>query len=540
MKFRNLYFAMAAGLAFTACSGDEPANSGNGTTGDFNYVSVRICTPGEMDSRYTDSDKDYNKGTSAESGVTDAMFVFFGENNNISDIVSNVTFNGDWSNGTSNTVDKFHKTIVQLKGTSITPAKVVCILNPTPGLETLIRQAGNLNGVRGIVANFAVTEANKFVMTNSAYKTSQTGGEYVYATAIDETKIYDSAEAASAADAASIDIYVERIVSRIDLFNNTSAATIDGKKVVIDGTEVAIKPTIEGIELTDVVFNEATLIKNIDDISYEWDWNDATNFRSYWAKSVARPVITYTWNETSGKDFDSFSTYILPNTQAPSLPLGKGQTSKATKVIATATLKDADGNAINLIRYLDTYYKDENDYLTRMAAEMKSLGITYTVTSDEEANRYKTYDPEDLEVVRYKVDGKNHAYKIICGIKADVLATKPLTKADDGENATDAETAYTQFIANLKPAIEWKDGKTYFFCEIEHSGFQKQQHALAGVVRNHIYNVSLESIKGLGTPVYDPSEKIDPERPSEDPETYISAQINVLKWRVVSQSMNLE
>ena len=46
-------------------------------------------------------------------------------------------------------------------------------------------------------------------------------------------------------------------------------------------------------------------------------------------------------------------------------------------------------------------------------------------------------------------------------------------------------------------------------------------------------------IKGFGTPVYDPtSDFIVPDKP-EDIVTYVSAQINILSWRVVADDYEL-
>ena len=60
-----------------------------------------------------------------------------------------------------------------------------------------------------------------------------------------------------------------------------------------------------------------------------------------------------------------------------------------------------------------------------------------------------------------------------------------------------------------------------------------------GIVRNHSYQVELGSIKGFGTPVYDPDKKIVPVVPSDDL-TYLAARINVLSWRVVPSKVNLD
>lgn len=58
-----------------------------------------------------------------------------------------------------------------------------------------------------------------------------------------------------------------------------------------------------------------------------------------------------------------------------------------------------------------------------------------------------------------------------------------------------------------------------------------------GVVRNHVYSLKINSIKGLGSGIGDLNQPIVP--PTEVDKYYVSAKINVLKWRIVSQGVDL-
>ena len=533
MKLKNLYFARAAGLAFTACSSDEPANGGNNVeTGDFNYVAVRLCTPGSRGSRYDDKEPEYVNGSEAESKVTNAMFIFFGANGNISEIVPNVTIN-EWKPGTANTIDKEAKTVVTLKGSSIKPESVIAVLNPPADLETTIRSKGNLDAVRKTVGAYTSTESGKFVMTNSAYNdgTATGGGKNIYAAKITGA-IFDSYEEAQATTTNTVDIYVERVLAKVQVKKNTTFAVKSNNITTTDSennkTDVTIVPEIKGYQIINTT-SAISLVKNIDNVSQGWDWNDKANFRSYWATVPSSEVSHLTWNNISGENTTgAFSQYLCPNNMDSSLPLQAGMTSKATKIIVAAELQ-IDGKATNLIRYLDKYFKEDNDYLTRMAYELKTAGIQWQ-TTESDGKHTGDYAVEDLEVVRVKTDDNVHPYRITVKIKDTALKTKPLKD----------ETVYSDFIASVKPAIEWKNGLTYYFAEIKHFGFNNQKSDLAALIRNHIYDVTLDGITGLGTPVFDPTEDIDPERPTDEPESYVSARIALLKWRVVGQNLTLE
>jgi hypothetical protein len=62
---------------------------------------------------------------------------------------------------------------------------------------------------------------------------------------------------------------------------------------------------------------------------------------------------------------------------------------------------------------------------------------------------------------------------------------------------------------------------------------------MEGVVRNHWYQIAVNSVSGLGTPVADEDEPIEPEK-IQDETYYVAAQVKILKWKMVSQSVDLE
>jgi hypothetical protein len=80
---------------------------------------------------------------------------------------------------------------------------------------------------------------------------------------------------------------------------------------------------------------------------------------------------------------------------------------------------------------------------------------------------------------------------------------------------------------------------TYYWLDIKHLG-NTGSTTEYGVVRNHVYKVNITDITGFGTPIYDPNQDfIIPDKP-EDIVTYVSAQINILSWRVVENDYNVQ
>lgn len=91
----------------------------------------------------------------------------------------------------------------------------------------------------------------------------------------------------------------------------------------------------------------------------------------------------------------------------------------------------------------------------------------------------------------------------------------------------------------------WNSGDTYYYHEINHLGIGETK-GYYGVVRNHIYELELNNVYGLGTPVLTPEdgedpgnwEDIIPQKPTN--EFYLGARVNILSWRVVPNNVKLE
>jgi hypothetical protein len=55
-----------------------------------------------------------------------------------------------------------------------------------------------------------------------------------------------------------------------------------------------------------------------------------------------------------------------------------------------------------------------------------------------------------------------------------------------------------------------------------------------------VYQIDIRSITGYGTPVYIGDSNLEnPEYPTVDEASYVSAKINVLSWKVVKQGVDI-
>ena len=121
---------------------------------------------------------------------------------------------------------------------------------------------------------------------------------------------------------------------------------------------------------------------------------------------------------------------------------------------------------------------------------------------------------------------------------SDAVAAKSWYKYEGGKYNAISAAELNAALAAVQPALVYKNGMTYYWTEIKHLG-APDSTAEYGVVRNHVYKVNIKDITGYGTPVYDgTTDFINLEKP-EDIVTYVSAQINILSWRVVADDYEL-
>ena len=93
---------------------------------------------------------------------------------------------------------------------------------------------------------------------------------------------------------------------------------------------------------------------------------------------------------------------------------------------------------------------------------------------------------------------------------------------------TNAAGTVIDWSENYNNIMRWIGGATSYYLNIEHLG------GLYGVVRNHIYDYTVNGVIGLGVPGN------DPENPKPEDETFLAAHVNILNWHVVSNIVTLE
>lgn len=502
------YFFMAiAALAAVACSEKDEAPKSNpeaGISADKGYIALNLKSADDITRAEGGV---YAEGTADEQAVTSATFYFFDAAGN----AFNINTNGNYfyvavaDNGSTqapNIESMTDPVLVVEKYKGQFPAKVVAVVN-YQGTVSL-----SLNDLKNNLETVGHTNGKNFVMTNSVY--ANAAGVQVDAT---ELTIDNFQTTSDKALANPVTVYVERVNAKLNVSAGNNAFDTG---VALGDTAVYAK-----VLGWNVIGNqtESYFVKTINtawtDAELGFVWNDAPYFRSYWAaKSVADAVD------------NNFAYNDLTNNDASVEYLGEQVGSRATYVVA-AQLQDASGNPLEIAQWYGTNYVGEEALLTAVAPTLKNKLMKF-----DGVNTYTSIDDAELMCVAGMAGAESYeaSFQLAEGIGTDNWYSF------DGSSYTKVDP--NAVLAAVEPAKIWKNGMTYYYSDVKHLGSAGSVGEY-GIIRNHSYQIAVNGVKGWGTPVYNPDSQVVPVKPT-DKETYISAEINVLSWRVVSYDVTLE
>lgn len=574
------------------------SNTGNGTRAEAGDV-----VPGNpQDSEGNDAQ--YEKGLDAENNVTKVRFYFFDSNGEPAYVKAGKEVNWyDWVEGAGSVatpgdnmpnVEKILNAtiVISTKEGDTFPSQMLAVVNPRADLGD---DARTLEEIRTVTADYATyanggaygettLPGNHFPMCNAVYAEN---GERVTATKI-TTDYYKNTEAE--AKAKPVQIFVERNVAKV-----RTSLDLDGEKMTVtangliklqskdkDGNVADItlphtdlsdtsNPTTENKQIylklsgwnVTADMNVAYLSKRFKtpiwtDEELGFVWNYPAYHRSYWAAQLgsansrygnfyaaqAKPYYAAGGNLASLADKTKGFTYCNENT------IAQGNASylkKNTKIILAGTLCDENGNALTICEYYGVKFVDDD-----AQTSLKKSVLNY-LTDNGVNNYYRrksnntivSIAPEDITFEYAKTPTTTDSKGLYYVIPVLTETAKGYTWFTD-RDATSGNEADSSDIDKALRASQhakiWNTGMTYYYADINHFGTDKigeQIVARRGVVRNHIYDMGINTIYGLGTPVWNPDTNIIPEK-TEDEDTYIGAQINILSWRIVNNKVDLE
>ena len=561
-----------------ACS-KENVTSDQGGSDANQYMAVNLAMSVGAS---TKAPSDYRDGSEAEStvNVNNSIFLFYDAYGNyltagtISATDGSVDANGNLTLTTnpSNYVEKDSKAVIVLGPTRIRPALVLAVLNydKCNDLKSL-----SLADVHAHVDNNAIsTDAGKFTMTNSVYVD---GKNVVNATPISASSVKETKEDALKSP---VQIYVEREAVKVNMKGKDGLnKTAEGKiyfetanaEYVLDGVKVAARIVVDGWAVN--AFNTTSyLVKNV---PASWiatnpfaNWYDEAAKRTFWAQDpnysgsedyifgrdpkdepgTYKNVQYLSWKEATLNDVNSYS-YMYENTaDKASAKVNGGERANVPTILIAAHVEMAQAGAAwknpDLYKFGGLFYT--NTSLKNYAAEQilkNKLHWKYTTT---EGTKTASISPDQINIdfVANNVDNSGSVKVKVASVTAPA-ADAQLKKADDTVIETanwataveDILNGETGFNVAKNELVCYKNGMCYYQVPIKHN--QAVDDVAYGTVRNHIYELTLSKIAKLGNPVFNADEKLVL-IPGEEKNYYVSAELKILKWRVVTQDVVIE
>lgn len=496
MKIKSLLAGMFACAALVACSNNDlvEGDGGNQPLEGDAYLAVSIVNP--ITSRATAGNED--PGTAAENKVEKASFVLFDQQGNY---VTHVSVTGAELELNEGNKYESKAVLVLDNAAGVTATQIIAFLNPPTGLN----MTQSLSKLMKDAGDYGYKEGN-FVMSNSAYRASSA---IQVATSIDGY-VETSAELALKKP---VNIYVERVLAKVDVTNNLTTTPVTE---IIDGKEVELEAQIVGWALSGTN-KESYILKNMAPTYENWAYGLDNSFRSFWAEDVnyesfaSSQTEDFTFNSYNGVATQPATSYCLENTLTATAYNGS---VAYTHLLVTAKIYDRTNrkDITTFCSYNGAYYMEES---------LKNVFVAGL--SEYKNNANEAITAADIKFV--PVDATS--------TKAYMAKAEFKTPSNFSEEAKAALAAKGQFIMYF-------EGKSYFWTAIEHfGGTPEDKTGAIGVVRNHVYKLSLNTMTGLGTPVVDPEKPIIPEKPTDD-NSYLAAKVHILSWKIVNQGVDLK
>lgn len=588
-KFTMLSSVLASALMMTvvSCSSSDDITGGNGSgnaEGTTSYIAINLNSVGNAPTSraYSQGEGKYDDGENKENNITKVRFYFYnadgtsytlqtaGEKGSKNYIDYNVGLGKDTGNqGT--TVSGATSAVLVLNGESnVAPAAMLTVVNPDVNPDMLDQAPANRwstmrTEMKGQKFNDAT---NGFMMSNSTY---EDGGKDLCTTLLTGKTFSSAADAKKSP----VDVFVERVNAKVQTTVGDANFVKVTTDVELDGVNFKGKyktkdpvgklATIQSdgsTKKTDVYAyidawglgdedGQAMLYKQID--AQNWTdatlgfsatnpWSVAAYHRSFWGKSVAfggtstNSPVNHPYKDINA-EFGK-ALYTLPNTPTTyeQGAFTDPMKSYLTKIMVAARLAYDDAGTVRpaeICTYKGQKFLGKDNVKTVIARELR-IYYKKNTGAGESYTQIEASDIDFSSKVTSSSELKLQNYQVVADLRSGL--TELFLKK--GGNFESVDVAKVRAEMQQAPVDISNGGRTYYYTPIRHLG-KENYPAGYGVVRNHSYQVEISSIKGFGTPVYNPDTEITPVLPSDD-KTYLAAKISVLSWRVVSDKVNLD
>lgn len=523
MKTKQLFFCSLTGLALLAAScssNDEALNGGDGTTSEGKtYAQIAISVANSATTRALagiTGDEAY--GDDAEYTVKDLTVVLANENGIAMQVITPKMKE-------ATVKDENDKLVRVTEPFKCTPGKykVYVLANykySQSSLSPIIKGSTDMKAVFGIGEIAKLYTKDNFFMTNVSAPEAQE----IKTDATD--KEVDDAGTEITGGKTNLNLLkvdVERAVSKVTFNNDVDHLSFDIKQ----GDNTIAKATLEGVSLINLnkkmyLVKEGTLAMNRPVVTNDWPYPKDPNYNE---TSIDAAYCETNFEQRIAKDFSAPSEakfYCPENTMEASAQLNGQTTGVVYKVKYTpvddfyTTLAAANGT--------DSYSQMFEKVLA--LGEVKDAAITNTI--------FTTAEGTDI------TDGTFYSYNgYVFKSKAGACLYKAIATNTDDKAETVNKDFTKSMSENDKDIQTYEKGYCYYTAWIKHNPTSTvtMEQDKYGVVRNFWYELTVNSIKKLG---YSQPTYKEPTDPDDKAEAAIQVQVNIKKWRVVKQNLDLE
>lgn len=580
MKTGKIISIALLSLAMACSKENVTSNQGGSDANQYMAVDIAMSVGSS-----TKAPADYRDGSEAEStvNVKNSIFLFYDAYGNfltsgvISATEGSVDENGNLkltTNNQSGYVEKESKAVIVLGPTRLRPALVLAVLN-YDNCDAL-RNLSLADAHTQVDKREISTEAGKFTMTNSVYVD---GKNIVNATPIAASSVKETKEEALKTP---VQIYVEREVAKVNMkAKDGLKQAAEGKicfetpnaESVLDGVKVSARIVVDGWAAN--AFNTTSYL--VKDVPASWlvtypfaNWYEEAAKRTFWAQDhnysgseeyvfgrtpedesgTYKNVKYLSWNDAAQNKVDSYNYMYENTTDKASARVNGGELANVPTILIAAHVETAKTGAAwerqDIYKFGGLFYTDAS--LRNYAAEQILKGKLHWEYTTAEGLKTASMEPKQIDAtfVANVADNSGSVKVKVAKITAPAEGAKLMK---EGEPASEIESAnWAKTVEDIlngengfniakKELVCFKNGMCYYQVPIKHN--QAAEDVAYGTVRNHIYELTLSKIAKIGNPVFNPEEKLVL-IPGEEKNYYVSAELKVLKWRVITQDVVIE
>lgn len=592
MKKTLLFSVALAGLMLGSCSSSDDLNGGGNNTGSNQsgdgYVSLSLNLPTRSGSMSRAANDKFDDGLADEYAVKNGTLILFeGANeadatfagayklknlsmNLVGTTTDNITtttkITQKINNGLSSGTNNFYAIVVlNNDGTlAVDDATATLKVNGEDFLST--KKISDLQNLE-LTKNASDFKTTGFLMMNAPLASAKGGADdpssatISVASKIDKDHIYATEALAKANSSASI--YVERAWAKVDVTASKATGNLDDAPTVsysvegwvLDNTNKKTYYLRNTSNSSDWLSLKTT--STVPTKPYRFVGDDPTEaagslYRTYWAQDpnyAAKPTVLSTDFNTIGNSVPAAlkslrdHDYCLENT----FTVDQQKQDVTTRVIVAA--KIGSGSTFYVVN------DNEKDLLDADGMK-KAVKSAFFNNTDVQAwiktglKAGKTIDENDLDVADITNAGNNKPTITIKSTSADKYTSSALPTVDtkiqaimDGIKVATYENGISYYPVRIKhfgdDLTPWKSSEDPL--PTVNTGAYPSTHQAEnylgryGVLRNNWYNIDVQGIKKLGSPVV-PEVTGDTD---DELAAYISVKINVLSWATRKQSATL-